>query len=61
MSLSIKGKLIRKLSIEKKEIDNVNFYKIFIGPYYRKDYVIKLQETIEYLGLKDTEIIQYEN
>ena len=59
----IKDKLknFRKLSIEKKEIDNVNFYKIFIGPYYRKDYVIKLQETIEYLGLKDTEIIQYEN
>ena len=59
----IKDKLknFRKLSIEKKEIDNVNFYKIFIGPYYRKDYVIKLQETIEYLGLKDTKIIQYEN
>ena len=54
-------KNFKKLSIEKKEVDNVNFYKIFIGPYYRQDYVIKLQETIEFLGLKDTEIVKYEN
>ena len=32
-----------------------------IGPYYRKEYVIKLQETINFIGIKDTKIIKYEN
>ena len=59
----IKEKLknFKKLSIEKKEVNNTSFYKIFIGPYYRKDYVIKLQETVEFLGLKDTKIVKNEN
>ena len=47
--------------IEKKEINNNRFYKLSIGPYYRKEYVIKLQETINFIGIQDTKIVKNEN
>ena len=50
-----------KLNIEKKEINNNRFYKLSIGPYYRKEYVIKLQETINFIGIQDTKIVKNEN
>ena len=41
--------------------DNNRFYKLSIGPYYRKEYVIKLQETINFIGIQDTKIVKNEN
>jgi len=46
-----------KLKIQKKEKDNVNLFKIFIGPYYRKEYLIRLQETVNVLGITGTKIV----
>jgi len=54
-------KSFTKLNIEKKEINNNRFYKLSIGPYYRKEYIIKLQETINFIGIKDTKIVKNEN
>ena len=53
-------KSFTKLNIE-KEINNNRFYKLSIGPYYRKEYVIKLQETINFIGIQDTKIVKNEN
>ena len=46
-----------KLKIEKKEKDGVSLFKVLIGPYYRKDYLIKLQETVNIIGITGTKII----
>ena len=54
-------KSFTKLNIKKKEINNNRFYKLSIGPYYRKEYVIKLQETINFIGIQDTKIVKNEN
>ena len=54
-------KSFTKLNIEKKEINNNYFYKLSIGPYYRKEYVSRIQEVINFIGIKDTKIIKNEN
>jgi len=32
-----------------------------IGPYHRKEYVSKLQETINFIGIKGTKVVKNEN
>ena len=46
-----------KLKVEKKEKDGVSLFKVFIGPYYRKEYLIRLQETIKIIGITGTKIV----
>ena len=46
-----------KLKIEKKEKDGVSLFKVFIGPYYRKEYLIRLQETVNIIGITGTKIV----
>ena len=46
-----------KLKIEKKEKNNISLDKIFIGPYYRKEYLVRLQETVNALGITGTKIV----
>ena len=41
--------------------NNNHFYKMSIGPYHRKEYVSKLQETINFIGIKGTKIVKNEN
>jgi len=55
---NIKRKLsgFGKLKIEKKENDGVEIFKIYIGPYFRKEYLEKLQKTIEVIGIPGTKI-----
>ena len=54
--IQIKLKNFNKLSVDKKVSSNGDVYKIYIGPYLNKDYVLKLQETINFMGFKDTRI-----
>jgi len=55
---NIKHKLsgFGKLKIEKKENNGLEFFKIYIGPYFRKEYVERLQKTIEAIGITGTKI-----
>ena len=46
-----------KLKIEKKEKNGVSLFKVFIGPYYRKEYLIRLQETVNIIGITGTKIV----
>ena len=40
-----------------KEKDGVSLFKVSIGPYYRKEYLIRLQETINIIGITGTKIV----
>ena len=45
------------VSLEIKEKDGVSLFKVSIGPYYRKEYLIRLQETVNIIGITGTKIV----